>query len=75
MWQLSKLSGSRASVKEKLATSEAPAAAKDFIASQVDALPTDCSVVIVDAFSQVITSAAQLSTTINCQVTVKGIRA
>lgn len=76
MWEISKVSGSRETAKAKLAElKKVPQPIKDFVAAQIDAMPAQCASVTVDAFSQDIANATQLTTTRNIQIAIRGIHA
>lgn len=71
-WNTYNLKGTRDTVKEKLSLDEKlPAWVKAFLAAEIDALPAECTHVVVNAYGQ--SHAQGHGTMRNIQVTVAGV--
>lgn len=71
-WNTYNLKGTRDAVKEKLSQdAKLPQPAKDFLSAEIDALPAECTHVVVNAYGQA--HAQGHGTMRNIQVTVAGV--
>jgi hypothetical protein len=74
-WNLSGIRGSREAVKSAIASAkDVPGDVKAFIASQVDALPSDALGCRLDAYCQDVESKQAMTLTRNLQITLVAVQ-